>query len=101
MMMVSNEPAGATAKLNALQTIHTDDEWLVKETAEKFLLRNGFPGEKIDLLITGENGEPGWRNIISRWNPCFPKKLPLPDLNIYPANTAPPPPSASGSQQKS
>ena len=57
MMMVSNEPAGAIAKLNALQTIHTNDEWLVKETAEKFLLRNGFPGEKIDLLITGENGD--------------------------------------------
>lgn len=57
MMTVSNEPAGAIAKLNALQTIHTNDESLVKETAEKFLLRNGFPGEKIDLLITGENGD--------------------------------------------
>jgi len=57
MMTVSNEPAGAIAKLDTVQTIHTNDEWLVKETAEKFLLRNGFPGEKIDLLITGENGD--------------------------------------------
>jgi hypothetical protein len=57
MMLVSNEPAGAIAKLEALQTIHTEDALLVNETAGKFLLRNGFPGKKIDLLITGENGD--------------------------------------------
>jgi hypothetical protein len=57
MMLVSNKPAGAIAKLDALQTMHTEDVLLVKETAEKFLLRNGIPAEKTDLLITGENGD--------------------------------------------
>ena len=57
MMLVSNQEKNAVAKLEDLQTIHTEDTLLVKETAEKFLLRNGFPGEKIDLLLTGENGD--------------------------------------------
>jgi len=57
MMLVSNQEKNAVAKLEDLQTIHTEDTLLVKETAEKFLLRNGFPGEKIDLVLTGENGD--------------------------------------------
>jgi hypothetical protein len=57
MMMVSNRREGAVAKLEALQTIHTNDASVVQETAQKFLLRSGSPGQKIDLLITGENGD--------------------------------------------
>jgi hypothetical protein len=57
MMIASSQSPGAIAKLEALQTIHTNDAALVLEMAEKFLLGNGFPEHRIDLLISGENGD--------------------------------------------
>jgi hypothetical protein len=57
IMMVSNRPEGAIARLDALQTIHTTDETLVQETLKQFLQKNGFPQTAPDLLITGENGD--------------------------------------------
>ncbi|MDP4129803.1 MAG: beta-ketoacyl synthase chain length factor [Bacteroidota bacterium] len=57
MMIVSGQPSGAFAAVDALQTIHTTDERLVLKTLFEFLHKNGFPAVAPDLLITGENGD--------------------------------------------
>jgi hypothetical protein len=57
MMLVSRGAKGARARLDALQTIHTRDEALVKETGKKFLERNGISPTAPCLLMTGENGD--------------------------------------------
>jgi hypothetical protein len=57
MMLVSNQPEGAAARLAAMQTIHTEDEKLVKETLREFLRKNGFPDKAPGMLMSGENGD--------------------------------------------
>ena len=57
MMIVSNRPEGAIARLDALKTVHTTDEMLVREMGKQFLQKSGFPQTAPDLLITGENGD--------------------------------------------
>lgn len=71
MMIVSNQSAEAVAKLAAFQTIHTTDEMLVWETAEKFLQQHGFPGSGVDLLITGENGDARLEKYYQRIESLF------------------------------
>ncbi len=55
MFLVNDNAVGAAAKLNGLKTLHTDDAALVADQLNKFI--NRIPGKKIDLFLSGENGD--------------------------------------------
>lgn len=57
MFLVNNQPANALAKLRALTTLHSEDRSLVAAHLQHFLDTQLPNGEKIDLLLTGENGD--------------------------------------------
>jgi Beta-ketoacyl synthase, N-terminal domain len=57
MFLVNGEPANAIAKLNGISTLHSTDEMMVQKHLENFLQQNLPKGEKIDLFLSGENGD--------------------------------------------
>ena len=57
MFAVSNLQSNAVAKLQSIRILHSEDENQVAETVQKFIHQNTNPGEKIDLLLSGENGD--------------------------------------------
>ena len=57
MFLIDNNASQALARLNAVATLHHTDEGAVKTFIADFLNKNLQPGEKIDLLISGENGD--------------------------------------------
>jgi Beta-ketoacyl synthase, N-terminal domain len=57
MVWMNNQQEDASARLDAVRTIHTEDPALVFNVCKKFLSDNLPAGEKPDLLITGENGD--------------------------------------------
>lgn len=57
MFLVSGSAENATARLSALHTMHGDDENFVRKQLENFIAENISQDEKIDLFISGENGD--------------------------------------------
>jgi len=57
MFLVNGNPFNAIAQLRALHTIHSTDEIIIGEQLKTFLEKHLPEGEKIDLLISGENGD--------------------------------------------
>jgi hypothetical protein len=57
MFYVSSNKTNALAQLKAITTIHNTDVDVVKEHIKNFLLKNLPQAEKIDLLLSGENGD--------------------------------------------
>jgi hypothetical protein len=57
MFLVNNISTGAIAKLVAIDTLHNEDEQILKEKLQYFIENNLPKGEKIDLLLSGENGD--------------------------------------------
>ncbi|HEY4937050.1 MAG TPA: beta-ketoacyl synthase chain length factor [Puia sp.] len=57
MVWMNNQRVGASAEMNAVKTIHSNDPSIVLRSLEKFLSENLSPGEWPDLLLTGENGD--------------------------------------------
>jgi hypothetical protein len=57
MVWMNNQREGATASLDAVRTIHTEDPVMIVNVLKKFLSENFAPGEMPDLLLTGENGD--------------------------------------------
>jgi hypothetical protein len=55
--IVNNETENSIAKLSALKLISSDDELYVKQQLQDFLSENLKEGEKIDLMLHGENGD--------------------------------------------
>ena len=72
MMTVSGKAAGAVARVVALQTIHSTDENLVRNTLEQFLHQTGFSGNAPDLLISGENGDSRLQKYYDAIESLFP-----------------------------
>jgi 3-oxoacyl-[acyl-carrier-protein] synthase II len=67
MFYVSNNKTNALAQLKAITTIHNTDVHVVKEHIKNFLLQNLPQGEKIDLLLSGENGD---KRALSYYTSC-------------------------------
>ncbi|MEO5594001.1 MAG: beta-ketoacyl synthase chain length factor [Chitinophagaceae bacterium] len=67
MFFVNNDNTNATAKVTGLQFLHTEDEQLVAEQLNLFLEKYLPAGEKIDLLLSGENGD---SRLIKYYNAC-------------------------------
>ena len=57
MFLVDGNQAGAIAKVLAVDTLHQEDEYIVAEKLQDFIDKHLPPGEKISLLLTGENGD--------------------------------------------
>jgi len=57
MFILSNNKENSLAKLQSFTTVHTSDKQVVKEKIQQFLSINLPPEEKIDLFISGENGD--------------------------------------------
>lgn len=67
MFIVDSNKNGAVAKLLAVDTLHNEDELLMKEKLQYFLQNNLPAGEKIDLLLTGENGD---NRLLKYYSTC-------------------------------
>ena len=57
MFLVNGSPVGSIAKVRAVDTLHHTDESVMKEKLQGFIKEYLPEGEKIDLLLTGENGD--------------------------------------------
>ncbi len=57
MFLVNNWPQHAIAAVTGLHFLHTEDSQLVKEQLQLFLQKHLPAGEKIDILLSGENGD--------------------------------------------
>jgi len=57
----------ATAKVQVVSTLHTNDKELVKQQLFLFLQRNITEGEQIDLFLSGENGD---KQTLPFYNSC-------------------------------
>ena len=57
MFIVNGEKANAVARLKAIAILNTGDEVDVKNALQNFLAAHLQPDEKIDLLLSGENGD--------------------------------------------
>lgn len=70
--MISNEKKNALAYLRALQTIHGEDKSYIKEVVQEFLSKHLTTHEKVDLLLSGEDGDmrmlPYYLNIEATLN---------------------------------
>jgi beta-ketoacyl synthase-like protein len=57
MFLVNDKKEKAIAKLEGIKIFQTEDEALVKNNLQHFIEKNIPPGENIDLLLSGENGD--------------------------------------------
>lgn len=57
MFVVNNDAANAIAKVEAISTIHSNDVNTVNDKLKKFIKENLFYADKIDLFLSGENGD--------------------------------------------
>jgi hypothetical protein len=57
MFFINRNAAGAAAKLAAVDVLHDADENNLKKALQRFIKKYLPTGEKIDLLLTGENGD--------------------------------------------
>lgn len=57
MFLVNDNPTGAMAQLVAMETMHQEDDQVVEEKLQEFIGKHLPTGEKINLLLTGENGD--------------------------------------------
>lgn len=57
MFLVSNEKENALAKFDAVHIFTTTDNAVVEEQLRIFLEKNLIADEKVDLLLSGENGD--------------------------------------------
>jgi Beta-ketoacyl synthase, N-terminal domain len=57
MFLVNGDEADSIAKVHAVDTLHHEDQSIMKEKLQGFIGKYLPEGEKIDLLLTGENGD--------------------------------------------
>ena len=57
MFLVNNDKQKAVAKIIGIATLHSEDEELVKKQMQDLLSTHLSAGERIDLFLSGENGD--------------------------------------------
>jgi hypothetical protein len=67
MFLVNAQEAGSIAKIHAVDTLHHEDELVMKKKLQHFIERYLPAGEKIDLLLTGENGD---NRLLKYYSAC-------------------------------
>lgn len=67
MFLVNGNETGAVAKVLAVETLHTTDESVLQEKLSGFIKKYLLAGEKIDVLLTGENGD---NRLLKYYSSC-------------------------------
>jgi hypothetical protein len=67
MFLVNGNASSAIAKLSAISTLHSRDAEVVKQQLKIFLENNLANGKKIDLFLSGENGD---NRTLSYYTDC-------------------------------
>ena len=65
MYLVNNTKQDALAKFAGIATIHTQDAALVREKLECFINKHVLAEGKIDLFLTGEDGDSSFEHLYS------------------------------------
>ena len=71
MFLVNNQKENALARLEGLATLHTKERAVVEERLCSFLDQHLPSGEKIDLLLSGENGDNRFLHFFSSIEKCL------------------------------
>ncbi len=77
MFLVNKNAQNAIAKLVAIDTLHNDDEQMLKEKLQYFIETNLPKGEKIDLLLSGENGDNRLNKYYTNCETIFNETVPI------------------------
>ena len=67
MFLVNGNEVGSIAKVYGVDTLHDEDEYVLKEKLQGFIKKYLPEGEKIDLLLTGENGD---NRLLKYYSSC-------------------------------
>ena len=67
MFIVNGKEPGSVANIRGVETLHHEDESLMKEKLQDFIGKYLPAGEKIDLLLTGENGD---NRLLKYYSSC-------------------------------
>jgi hypothetical protein len=67
MFLVNGNETGSIAKIRAVDTLHHEDESVMKDKLQGFIGKYLPEGEKIDLLLTGENGD---NRLLKYYSSC-------------------------------
>lgn len=67
MFRVNAHKTGSLAAVLAIDTLHSSDESAIKEKMQQFIEKNLPAGEKIDLLLSGENGD---SRLVKYYSSC-------------------------------
>jgi hypothetical protein len=65
MFLVSGQQSDTLARLEALTILHTEDPATLTARLHSFLTQHLPPGEKIDLLLSGENGDSRFQSFFT------------------------------------
>lgn len=65
MFLINNESQNSIAKVEAIKTINTEDEEKVRDELKHFIIANIGEEEKIDLFLSGENGDDRLQHFYS------------------------------------
>jgi len=57
MFVVNRDPLNAVAKVRAIHTVHSTDIALAQQQLKEFLNKQLIEREKVDVLLSGENGD--------------------------------------------
>jgi hypothetical protein len=75
MVWMNSQAEGASARLDAVNTIHSSDPDEVLDSLKAFLSKNLAPGELPDLFISGENGDERMLPFCNRVESFFPSHM--------------------------
>lgn len=67
MFIANNQKEGCIAKLEAIGIFHTQDEYVVKQQLRHFLDNHITANKKIDVLLSGENGD---NRLLKYYHAC-------------------------------
>ncbi len=77
VFLVNAKPDHAMAAVIGVATLHSNDDHLVRERLHRFLRHHLPPGEKIDLLLTGENGDARAQHWYRNCEAFFDEDIPV------------------------
>lgn len=67
LFIVNGKKPGSIANVRGVDTLHHEDESIMKEKLQDFIGKYLPAGEKIDLLLTGENGD---NRLLKYYSSC-------------------------------
>ena len=77
MVWMNNQREGATASLDAVRTLHTEDAAMVLLGFKKFMSENFAEGQMPDLFLTGESGDERLLKYFNAVESAIPDTVPV------------------------